>query len=151
MSVESEVLKRAREREGKVDHEYEIEHTYKWIDIGRDAEEIMNDVDLMDVYRQENGRTTAELAPDFEESEWIEIRASIQRWRLKPGTYFVVRMKRDPNETEYRVMAYCYKVNEDGTAIKKEVINKSVSSDYTDTRDYARKLRNEINCEEYFK
>jgi hypothetical protein len=48
-------------------------------------------------------------------------------------------------------MAYCYRVNEDGTAIKKEVINKSVSPDYTATRDYARGLRNEINCEEYFK
>jgi hypothetical protein len=63
----------------------------------------------------------------------------------------VVKLKKEPRETDYRVMAYCYRVNEDGTAIKKEVINKSVSPDYTTARDYARGLRNEINCEEYFK
>jgi hypothetical protein len=151
MSEVSEVLKHAREREGKVDHEYEIEHTSKWIDIGRNGERVMRDVDMMDVYRQENGRTSAELMPDFEESEWRDIRASIQRWRLKPGTYLVVRLKKEPRETDYRVMAYCYRVNEDGTAIKKEVINKSVSPFYTDAWDYARGLRNEINCDEYFK
>ena len=147
----SEVLKRAREREGKVDHEYEIEHTFKWIDIGRNGKSVMKEVDMMDVYRQENGKTSAELMPDFEESEWKEIGASIQRWRLEPGTYLVVRLKKEPGETDYRVMAYCYRVNEDGTAIKKEVINKSVSPFYTDAWDYARGLRNEINCEEYFK
>jgi hypothetical protein len=38
MSEVSEVLKHAREREGKVDHEYEIVHTYKWIDIGKNGE-----------------------------------------------------------------------------------------------------------------
>ena len=152
MSEVSEVLKHAREREGKVDHEYEIVHTYKWIDIGKNGVRVMRDVDMMDVYRQENGRTSEELIPDYiEESGWEEISAAIEKWWLKPGTYLVVKLKKEPRETDYRVMAYCYKVNEDGTAIKKEVINKSVSPFYTDAWDYARGLRNEINCEEYFK
>ena len=147
----SEVLKHASEREGKVDHEYEIVHTYRWIDIGKNGKRVMMDVDLMDVYRQENGRASIELMPEFEESEWKEIRASIERWRLRPGTYLVIKLKKGPNETDYRVMAYCYRVNEDGTAIKKEVINKSVSPDYSIAQNYARRLRFEINCEKYFK
>ena len=152
MSEVSEVLKHAREREGKVDHKYEIEHTFKWIDIGKNGKRVMKEVDMMYAYRQENGRTSEELIPDYiEESGWEEISAAIEKWWLKPGTYLVVKLKKEPRETDYRVMAYCYRVNEDGTAIKKEVINKSVSPDYTATRDYARGLRNEINCEEYFK
>ena len=151
MSEVSEVLKHAKEWEGRVDHEYEIVHTSRWIDIGKNGERVMRDVDTMSVYRQENGRTTADLMPEFEESEWKDVRASILRWRLKPGTYLVVRLKAGPNETDYHVMAYCYKVNEDGTAIKKEVIDKRISSFYTDAWDYAKELKNKINCEEYFK
>ena len=69
---------------------------------------------------------------------------------MRPGTYLVVRVKKELNEPAYHVMAFCYKVNEDGTAIKKKVRDQYVSP-YFAARDYARDLRNEIDCREYFR
>jgi len=71
-------------------------------------------------------------------------------WSLRPGTYLVVRVKKELNEPTYHVVAFCYKVNEDGTAIKKKV-REQYAYPYVIARDYARDLRNVIDCREYFK
>ncbi|KUO94432.1 MAG: hypothetical protein AT717_06120 [Vulcanisaeta sp. CIS_19] len=73
-------------------------------------------------------------------------------WLLRPGkTYLVVRLRKGPEDTEYHVMAFCYKVNEDGTVLKKKVYEQSYSYPYSMVEKYAERLKDEINCEEYFK
>ena len=141
--------------EGNVDHEYEIVRPYKWMLLSaklKGGKATYEETDVTDVFRQENGKSE-DVLPSI---EFIKIRRDFNvirnTWRLKPGTYLVVRLKKDLDENKYHIMAYCYKVNEDGTAIKKQAadIHESFWSIESAQR-YVQRMKDKIDCEEYFR
>jgi len=141
--------------EGKVDHEYEIVRPYKWMLISTKmagGEKTYEETDMTVVFRQENGKSE-DILPSTEMFEARnDFNVGRDRWRLKPGIYLVVRLKKDMEDYNYHIMAYCYKVNEDGTAIKKQAadIHESFWS-IEAAQDYVHRMKDKINCEEYFK
>ena len=141
--------------EGNVDHEYEIVRPYKWMLIRakmEGGEDTCEETDMTDVFRQENGKSE-DVLPSIEMFETRRgFNVGRDRWRLKPGIYLVVRLKKDLDENKYHIMAYCYKVNEDGTAIKKQAadIHESFWS-IQSAQDYVHRMKDKIDCEEYFR
>ena len=148
--VMMETVNYVLEWEGKADHEYRIARPFKWVEVFHKDRAPEREVDETYVYYRENGRSE-ELTHDTIPIERSEETVESHIWSLRPGkTYLVVRVKKELNEPSYHIMAYCYKVNEDGTAIKKQVADQ-YAYPYLAARNYVSDLRNRINCEEYFK
>jgi len=145
----TETVNYVLEWEGKTDHEYRITRPFKWVEVFQRGSAPAREVDETHVYYRENGMPK-ELTPKIEQIGQREEHDAEHMWSLRPGMYLVVRVKKELNEPTYHVMAFCYKVNEDGTAIKKKVRDQ-YAYPYVIARDYARDLRNEIDCREYFK
>jgi len=145
----SETVNYVIEWEGKADHEYRIVRPFKWVEVFQRGSAPAYAVDETHVYYRENG-IPKELTPKIEQIEEREEHVADHIWSLRPGTYLVVRVKKELNEPAYHVMAFCYKVNEDGTAIEKKVRDQ-YAYPYFAARDYVRDLRNEIDCREYFR
>jgi len=137
--------------EGRRDHEYEVVRPNVWVFYKKKGQVLAEGVDKTNVYLQENGKSL-ELRPGGKVVVAKEVYVDEDEWLLRPGkTYLVVRLRKGPEDTEYHVMAFCYKVNEDGTVSKKKVYEQSYSYPYSMVENYAERLKGEIDCEEYFK
>jgi len=137
--------------EGKQDREYEVVRPNVWVYHKKKGQVLAEGVDKTMVYLQENGKSL-DIQPGGKVIVAKEVYVDEDVWKLEPGrTYLVVRLRKEPNDTEYHVMAFCYKVNEDGSVAKKKVYEESYRYSYLMVKDYAEQLKDQINCEEYFK
>ena len=137
--------------EGRKDREYEVVRPNVWVYYKKKGQVLAEGVDKTMVYLQENGESLASV-PGGKVIIAKEVYVDEDVWKLKPGkTYLVVRLRKEPNDTEYHVMAFCYKVNEDGSVAKKKVYEESYRYPYSMVEHYAEQLKDQINCEEHFK
>ena len=135
----------------KPDSEYEIVRPHVWVFHKEKGQILAEGVDKTMVYLQENGKSL-EILPGGKVIIAKEVRVDEDVWKLARGkTYLVVRVRKGPIDDKYHVMAFCYKVNEDGSVVKKKVYDESYSYPYSMVEYYAEHLKDEINCEEYFK
>jgi len=137
--------------EGRRDREYEVVRPNVWVYHKKKGQVLAEGVDKTTVYLQENGKSL-EILPGGKVIVAKEVYVDEDVWKLEPGrTYLVVRLRKEPSDPEYHVMAFCYKVNEDGSVAKKKVYEESYRYPYTMVEHYAEQLKNQINCKEYFK